>query len=473
MADKQKEISSSIQNEDLKKKGKMDVDWAELQEELLIRIIENHLVSMEDYLAFSGVCSSWHNATLCCSLAKLKQNWARQMPWLMLTDGNQETFGTENGEEITLYEPGELGFVEDSSCSTRRYVFDDLYRRSMVNLRQGKSKWYDLKCRQGYGRTCWGSAHGWVVAHGLDHKMYLFNPITKSRLDLPSRRTLPYLWNNSPKFVRSSFISRAVVLRVPNGKRMSLLVVLIYDLERHVALAKPGDRHWIEIGDLVSFPMDVVYHRDMDGDRDRDRYVLLLVNDMGNLGYYDLQSLSLEEPLKFTWYGCKVDYMLDEHRGRFSEHVYHRTYLVNSGEDLLMIIRMIELDDIISDVVFGAHNSDIHIYNTVEFMVYKFQFKDNVWEELHDLQDVAIFVGNNATISVCASDAGCQRNCIYFTDDYRRGYSATENGLGGHDMGVFRMDDKSIVPLDMDGMNNARSSYCCPLWFNPSLQFFS
>ncbi|XP_021758185.1 putative F-box protein At5g60060 [Chenopodium quinoa] len=298
--------------------------------------------------------------------------------------------------------------------------------------------------------NCWGSSHGWILTHGIDDNMYLFNPLTKDRLDLPCRRTIPFLWDNSGEFLGAYFINRAVVLKVSGD---TLLVVLIYDAYLRAAIAKPGDTQWTPIISekraIYRRVMDVLYRRDNLGTDG-----LVFVNESGNIALVNLDDVQNKKPLALSWYGCYVPYI--------------QTYIVNSGQDLLLVLRIFETEtNDEGKVREGEH--DIDHYKTVNFKVYKFQFDDRSWEELKDLQDVALFVGNNATMSVRASEMGCQRNCIYFTDTYTFGSNATKDKLAGHDFCVFQMGDNIIRPLKLENNTHLRSSYCCPMCFRPAI----
>lgn len=460
------------------RKGRMESQWAGLDENLLIRIIENHLLSVVDFLAFSSVCASWRRATLGCDRVKLEQSWARQMPWLMLTDGVQETSTEDDDNDgILNYSRVESDSSEEDSDDEEDSVMgedesNNLYRRSILYLRQEGRRCYNLSCPQGYAKACWGSAHGWIVSNGLNHNMYLFNPITKARLNLPSRRTFPFLWKVSRDYLRDCFIWKAIILKVPSdvvrGFDETLLVVVIYDMCR-VSIAKPGDTQWTEVAlegsSLEVMPMDFVYRRD-----DLSTGRLLLVDEEGRLAYLDLCDVQKVKPPTFKWYGCKLHYVEDEPSATVFDFINNTNYLVNSGQDLLMVLRIFDIVKN-SDAIIREYDHDIPYIKTVKFKVYKFQFDDKSWEELEDLLDIALFVGNNATMSVCATDVGCEPNCIYFTDDCSRpgGVTSTKERLRGDDMGVFRMSDKIIEPLDVGDNSYNLSSYCCPFWFTPAL----
>ncbi|PRQ57025.1 hypothetical protein RchiOBHm_Chr1g0343741 [Rosa chinensis] len=58
---------------------------------------------------------------------------------------------------------------------------------------------------------------------------------------------------------------------------------------------------------------------------------------------------------------------------------------------------------------------------TKEFKVFYFNFDRCEWTEKKTLGDVALFIGDNSSISVLASNfSGCKPNCIYFNHDCDR-----------------------------------------------------
>lgn len=114
-------------------------------------------------------------------------------------------------------------------------------------------------------------------------------------------------------------------------------------------------------------------------------------------------------------------------------------YIVHSMGELLVIHR----DGRISD-----EGEDKDQYGAKTFHVYKINEIDNTsysYEEIRDLGNRALFVGNSATLAIADDYGGCERNHIYFTDDCRDSYFDLEQG-GGTDMGVYNLLYRTIVP---------------------------
>ncbi|KAJ9681315.1 hypothetical protein PVL29_020275 [Vitis rotundifolia] len=78
------------------------------------------------------------------------------------------------------------------------------------------------------------------------------------------------------------------------------------------------------------------------------------------------------------------------------------------------------------------------------FVIYKLQWfsKNPTWEEVKSLDDVSLFLGDNHSISVIASDfAGCQPNSIYFCQ--RCSFSKALDGS----IYVFSLNDRTVTLL--------------------------
>ncbi|CAA2966655.1 Hypothetical predicted protein [Olea europaea subsp. europaea] len=79
--------------------------------------------------------------------------------------------------------------------------------------------------------------------------------------------------------------------------------------------------------------------------------------------------------------------------------------------------------------------------------------------EVTSLGDRALFLGSNVSTSIASSEC-IKPNCIYFTDDNCELY-LDEPGGGGHDMGIFNMEDGTI---QLNYAGESRSYISPPLW---------
>ena len=90
-------------------------------------------------------------------------------------------------------------------------------------------------------------------------------------------------------------------------------------------------------------------------------------------------------------------------------------------------------------------------FETRYFYVYKFNFNASspYWEEVKHLEGQAFFVGDSNSFSrrFPTSIIPSRSDCIYFTDDHWDSREFTRVAYGGHDVGLFHMEIREIIPL--------------------------
>lgn len=104
-----------------------------------------------------------------------------------------------------------------------------------------------------------------------------------------------------------------------------------------------------------------------------------------------------------------------------------------------------------------------------EFKVFRFNFDKGEWIEKKTLgDDVAVFIGENLSVSVVASNfPGCKRNCIFYNHDFD--FMNWNDEL--HDCGVYDMETKSISkPYSEHVMTLLGMTNQSPIWFTPTFQ---
>lgn len=137
-------------------------------------------------------------------------------------------------------------------------------------------------------------------------------------------------------------------------------------------------------------------------------------------------------------------------------------YLVNLGADLLLVSRYLEIE--------RWDNTNVN-YRTTGFVVFRMNWAGARWEKVENLGERMVFIGENSSFSLSASDfPGSVGNCIYFTDDYSE--SNYESGLGGYDSGIFRIWDGTIQELPPYPRNSNYEVHwppgSLPLWVIPN-----
>ncbi|XP_074297040.1 putative F-box protein At5g60060 [Silene latifolia] len=229
------------------------------------------------------------------------------------------------------------------------------------------------------------------------------------------------------------------------------------DWRKLLAFSRPGDLTWSTV--IPPWPLtrsrrtaDVVC---------RDRLVLILYED-ASVGYVDLSDLS--KSTNFEQFVQAKEFFPSPSPGAFKARLsgLHllEMYLVESFGSLLMVLRHKN-----TCWVPNGEVSEDEVYKTVSFEVFGINFKTKKWDPVKDLGDVALFVGDNQSISVRASDCrNCKSNCVYFTDDCDELWDLPRN-LGGHDMGFYNLEDGKIYQFYRG--RDIHSGFCTPFWFVP------
>ena len=124
-----------------------------------------------------------------------------------------------------------------------------------------------------------------------------------------------------------------------------------------------------------------------------------------------------------------------------------KRYIVESREKLLQVVRYFEYSD--------------EDRWTVNFRVFRMDFDRGRWEEIKTLGGASLFLGDNSSVSVMASDfPACQPNCIYFTQD--------EDGVRVDqysDLGIYDMESESFkFHFGIDETTFSRALKRRPIW---------
>ena len=126
-----------------------------------------------------------------------------------------------------------------------------------------------------------------------------------------------------------------------------------------------------------------------------------------------------------------------------------KRYIVESRKELLQIVRHFTYSD------------DIDDRWTVSIKVFRMDFDRGSWDEIKTLGGASLFLGDNTSVSVMASDfPACQPNCIYFTKD--------EAGLSFKhysDLRMYDMESESYkFHLAIDEATFSRAVKRPPIW---------
>ncbi|XP_074293732.1 uncharacterized protein LOC141620875 [Silene latifolia] len=391
------------------------VNWSQLHVDLLIRIVENHLLAVDDFIVFSSVCHTWNHAARACNKLHLRKNWLRQMPWLMLTDGNDDEVYSDTGsygEHMHDYPSDDDSYYTSSGSDDDSYytssgededqpdeydllVDDDYYwnvkdgKRMLLNLSHNRNKGYSMSLYETYGKACWGSRYGWIVILGLNRRMHLFNPLTKAQLPLPSQTTLRHHWDRArDKTIRKMFLFKVVVLQVPRDEQndnVPWLVVAIQHSYLLVAMARHGDASWMQINchDSLLRLWTLYLCNKMKS--------LVFLDACGELFTYDIHNSKQPQEFKEYLHGHYIDDYYDLPN---PEGIIAHAYLAQSANDMFIIVRY-------KRKLFGNNYLDSnHNYKTEIFKVYRCSSLATNGEEVSEIGNVALFVGGNETMCI-------------------------------------------------------------------------
>ncbi|KAJ8541905.1 hypothetical protein K7X08_016771 [Anisodus acutangulus] len=141
-------------------------------------------------------------------------------------------------------------------------------------------------------------------------------------------------------------------------------------------------------------------------------------------------------------------------------------YIVLSSDDILLVVR--HIGEFVTEDGRAIHEGEcddsICPYRTVKFDVYKMDLNREEWLEVKSLNDRILFLGGNQSFSVLAKDhPGYKANSIYFTDDYWDRIDE-DYMYGGHDMGVFSLQDGCVKQFCEIGLQKIEPP---PFWVFP------
>lgn len=237
------------------------------------------------------------------------------------------------------------------------------------------------------------------------------------------------LYTLSLRQMRDSFFKKLVLSSSPS-RANGFTALAILNQTGDLAFCRNGDESWTFIDGARSYSEDVVY---LEG-------LFFAVNKYGGVAVCDVRGVSPSVSFMETPRQMGADMQ----------------YLVNSGDDLLLVSRYLDLDNVDDE-------SNV-VYRTVGFDVFKMDWSGPRWEKVKDLGDRMLFIGLNSSSSLSASDfPECFGNSIYFTDDYSE--FNFERAVGEHDSGIFRLCDETI--------QGRWNSHCHvhwppPLWVTPN-----
>ncbi|KAM3746143.1 hypothetical protein ACB098_06G181000 [Castanea mollissima] len=394
---KRRKISSKAWKAETEAKRSSTCSWSGLPPELLGLILRK--VPFVDTIRCKAVCSSWRSAV---TQSQAQPHSIQNAPWLMLPSDQECDFTT---------------------CRFFNLAEKKVYKVKDVFEAFGDDVW------------CVGSCHGWLVMLDDEANPVLFNPFSRVHIQLP---LIPVEFFNPidrSKFAqfKKDFISKAILFADLSHSNNFGAVVMIYGTLSSLAFYKQGDTTWTNfVGD--------------------------------NHGYYDI--ICHDNRLYALRYNCSVEVwefqnalptkiLSIEPSTTPLKHVDSKLPKDKTSSDLLIIQRtignIVNAEGDVVDESYLLSSSDtqplVCPYRTKLFCVYKLDWSRKILVKVESLMDQVVFLGGNQSMSLSSHDfSECISNSIYFPDD-RWSEMDVDYLYGGHDFGLFNLDDEEIRPI--------------------------
>ncbi|MED6107339.1 hypothetical protein PIB30_012988 [Stylosanthes scabra] len=314
--------------------------------------------------------------------------------------------------------------------------------RSILSLSEKKRyEWKNML--QGHvGTWCVGSSNGWIVF--LDQKgvPILLHPLSSTSINLPPlpRAFLqPVSYSYFAEHLRKSFITKAILMC--SSSPSSYILAIIFGTDYKIAYCKSAT--WVKLPDEKQSYCDIVF---------RDNYLYALTQ-RGNVEVWNICGKS---PKRMFLVTTTMESNYEEEQPYLGDKFSRNLYLVaSSAEEIFLVMRFIgnfvnddglvvEEGDLLSD---EDTQPLICPYRTKYFTVYKLDIAIKKWKKVRSLPDKVLFLGANESVSMDAKAClGFEANSIYFSDD-RWEEMTLDYMYGGHDWGVFNLQEKCVKSL--------------------------
>ncbi|XP_004292816.1 PREDICTED: uncharacterized protein LOC101290729 [Fragaria vesca subsp. vesca] len=140
-----------------------------------------------------------------------------------------------------------------------------------------------------------------------------------------------------------------------------------------------------------------------------------------------------------------------------------KKYLVDLNEQgLLLVQRYITYTDDEYDQTLNRE--------TEGFTVFEFNFDECQWIEKNSIGDLALFLGDNSSVSVVASNfPGCRSNCIYFNHDADRRWVIAGRSWRPDDFGVYDIGTRCFSKPNTNAMTLIKTTRQPLIWIHPTI----
>jgi hypothetical protein len=358
----------------------MAVDWTQLPRELL-QSISKKLTLYSDYVRFRAVCPQWRS-----SVQRFPRHLPPQFPWLMLPLSKSQLQSHRSFYDVSTNKTHHLELPE--ACHSQVRV---------------------------------DSSNGWLVIIDSSSAILLLNPLTLAKFNLPPLSSFPNVVSlnfskvskeyeytireASGKIYRlklgemRNFFIKKIVLSSCSVDKDNFIAVAIVNETGELAYCKNGHQYWTSMGYVGLACCDVTYFKEK----------FYAVDAAGSVVVCDVSGESPSVSVIRMRFSSTIGY------------VCHKVYLVNSGDELLAVVRQL-------DHQLPQQGPFMFYLRTVYFVVYRMNWSKQRWSSVEDLGDRVLFVRESSSVSLSAADVQrcsrlspneCFKNCIYFTDDSR------------------------------------------------------
>ncbi|PIA56590.1 hypothetical protein AQUCO_00700734v1 [Aquilegia coerulea] len=428
--------------------------WSQLPDDLL-SFIGMKLDILADRCRFRSVCKSWR-----CCLPPFAQP-----PLLMLSLEQQPPpESTEEYDEKYEYEGDDDDDEEEKEKNKKEDNSDGnppLPLRGFVGIGGANEHdvVYKIELPEAHLRRCVGSTGNWIITIDKSGLIYLLNPFSRVQINLPRQSKFEYKFIKgsyvTPEIRRDSFTKKIILSSAGSSESNSgsinkkkCIAMAIHHWKQKLAIARPDDASWttVHTPGTTSF-VDIIFYKEH----------FYAVSFFGMIVVCDID-VTNDDPLHKTTPKASV---VTENWLKLN--CYKKIYLVEWMGELLLVIKFVE-DLRKTKTEEDRRRKILPFYKTEKFELYKLDFANKKWEEVNNLEEYCLFLGDNTSVSIFANDYSLKKNCIYFTDDFTHGYRGTKTP-GGLDMGVFDLEDKSIQP---HYKSISTCYYSPPIWIIPT-----
>lgn len=180
--------------------------WPEVPSDLLYLVAVHKHLSLADVARMAAVCKSWR-------FTLVDNDWFG-LPVKAIAESQ-----LSNNIPVWL-------MLSESADDAKMRGFFDLASRKVVEIYLPEAE----------GRRCCGSAYGWIITFGEDMEIHLLNPLSRTRLSLPSQLTFKDLGDDftneelhaeqTRAEIRKGFIHKAILTESPGSGKCTVVAIL-------------------------------------------------------------------------------------------------------------------------------------------------------------------------------------------------------------------------------------------------------